>query len=144
MHYVQPQVSCLCFLISSKNVASDRPQTVQELKKCGSNFQRPLSSDPLYINFMGRTVRKTLMIFFFLATLWHMELPGQDQIQATAVTYAATAVAGATRDPSTNRTGLGVKPASWLCRDTADALVPQRKLHTDDSFLFFSFFFLVF
>ena len=51
-----------------------------------------------------------LFFFFFLAARWHMEFPGQDQIQAVAETYAAAA---ATPDPLTHCARTGIKPASW-------------------------------
>ena len=45
----------------------------------------------------------------------------KEKIQATVVT-CATAMA------ISNPFGLGIEPASWCCRDTADAIAPQREL----------------
>ena len=49
----------------------------------------------------------------------------RDQIQAADVTCAAAA---ATRDPLTHCAGLWMESASWSCRDSAHAVVPQREL----------------
>ena len=40
---------------------------------------------------VGRYVSMCVCIFLSLLHLWHMEVPGPDQIQATAVTYATAA-----------------------------------------------------
>ena len=46
----------------------------------------------------------------------------RDQTRAAAVTQAAAVAAP---DPLTHCAGLGIKPASWCCRDAADPIAPQ-------------------
>ena len=53
----------------------------------------------------------------------------RDQIRATVSTHATAA---AMPDPLTHCVSLGLKPASWHCRDAADPIVPQRKLQMMD------------
>ena len=69
----------------------------------------------------------------------HTEFPGQgpvgpagcdrdsggDQIRAGAVTHATVATRP---DPPTHCTGPGIEPASWRCRDDANAIAPQQEL----------------
>ena len=71
----------------------------------------------------------TLLFFFFfsfLAAPQHTESsPARDQIQAVVAIYVA---AVAMLDPLIRCAWLGIEPASWCCRDTADPVAPQWEL----------------
>ena len=54
--------------------------------------------------------------FSFLATLRRMDFLGQGSNLSFSFEAAAT------QDPLTHCAGLGMEPASWCCRDTADPI----------------------
>ena len=61
-----------------------------------------------------------IYLFNIIRSSW-----ARDQIQAAVATCAA---AVAMLDPLTHCAGLGIKPASWHCGDTANPIVSQQKL----------------
>ena len=65
-------------------------------------------------------------LFFGCFKPYGVARPG-DQLDPQA-TVAAYAMAVAMPDPLTHCARLGIKPASWHCRDTANPVVPQQEL----------------
>ena len=66
-----------------------------------------------------------LFLFFGRFEPYGVAGPG-DQLDPRA-TVAACAMAVAMPDPLTYCVRLGIKPASWHCRDTANPVVPQEE-----------------
>ena len=78
---------------------------------------------------------------FFLATLWHVEVPGQGG-QGGQGSYPSCACdlccsCGNVRPLTHSVLPLGIEPAFWRCRD-AEPIVPQREIL---AWLLLSFFF---
>ena len=64
-------------------------------------------------------------VFSFLADLWHRKSPGQgSEPNLTFHLRRSCSNAGSL----THCAGLGIKPASWHCRDTSNPITPQREL----------------
>ncbi|XP_020955254.1 EF-hand calcium-binding domain-containing protein 11 isoform X2 [Sus scrofa] len=68
----------------------------------------------------GMAFQRYLFFFFFLATLHHMEFPGQGSNPSCTM---------AIPDPLTYSVRMGIEPASWCCRDTAHPIAPQQELY---------------
>ena len=64
-------------------------------------------------------------MFLLLFAPRHMEFLGQGQVPTTVATHTA---AMAMSDPLTCCAQLGIKLASWCCRDAADPIAPQQEL----------------
>ena len=93
------------------------------------------NSDGFTLVRVNKTLRTGVIIYtpiFLFCFVFFFWLPSgiwssrtRDQIQVTVATYT-TAVA--MLDPLTHYAGPETKSASWCCRDSADPIVPQKKL----------------